>query len=102
MGDIHVATFNVDGLRNPQKRTKLFQYFLNFPYDVILLQETHVQQPDIQQWQKEWPSYSIWNPGESSQTCGSGILINGKKNLPVTDYKKDQKGRIISIIVQYN
>ena len=101
MGDISIATLNVDGLRADQKRDKIFQYFENSPYDIVLLQETHVQMEDIPKWKKQWKYYSIWNPGESNKTCGIGILINGHKQITVTDYSKDMNGRVINIKLQY-
>ena len=78
MEGVSVATFNVDGLRTNEKRNKISQYLTNSQYDIILLQETHVQIEDILKWKQEWGNYSIWNPGNSNQTCGVGILINNK------------------------
>ena len=71
MEGVSVATFNVDGLQTNEKRNKIFQYFENSQYDIILLQETHVQTENITKWKQEWKHFSIWNPGESSNTCGT-------------------------------
>ena len=101
MEGVSVATLNVDGLRTNEKRNKIFQYLQNSQYDVILLQETHVQTEDIKKWKHEWSYFSIWNPGDSNQTCGVGILINGRKNVTVIDFKKDLSGRILNIKIQY-
>ena len=65
MEGVSIATFNVDGLRTNEKRHRIFKYFTISLYDIILLQETHVQLEDIQKWKQEWESYSIWNPGNS-------------------------------------
>ena len=102
MEGVSVVTFNVDGIKTNEKRNKIFTFFENSQYDIICLQETHVQPEDINKWKKEWKYYSIWNSGASGKTCGTGILINGRKNIIVTDYKKDLNGRIINIKVQYN
>ena len=101
MEGIQIATFNVDGLRTNEKRNRIFQYFQDSQYDIVLLQETHVQHEDIKKWKEEWKHYSIWNPGNSNKTCGVGILINGKKRITVIDYKKDLSGRIINIKIQF-
>ena len=98
MEGVLVATFNVDSLQTSGKRNKIFQYFENSQYDIILLQETHVQ---TEKWKQEWKHFTIWNPGESSNTCGMGILVNGRKNITVIDYRKDLSGRIINIKIQY-
>ena len=101
MEGISVATFNVDGLRTNEKRNRIFQYFENSQYDIILLQETHVQTENIIKWKQEWKHFSIWNSGETSNTCGMGILVNGRKNITVIDHKKDRSGRIINIKIEY-
>ena len=81
MEGVSIATLNVDGLRTNEKRHRILKYLTNSPYDITLLQETHVQLEDIQKWKQEWENYSIWNPGNSNQTCGIGILINTRKQL---------------------
>ena len=101
MDDLCIASYNVDGLKDPKKRRQIFDFISKKPYDIILLQETHVQQCDIMQWQAEWHSYSLWNPGLTGKTCGSGILINKHKQITVIDYKKDDQGRIISIKAEF-
>ena len=76
--------------------------FLNKkPFDIILLEETHVQTSDIKQWQTEWKGFSTWNPGRTGKTCGSGVLINKQKQITVLDYKKDEQGRVITIKAEY-
>ena len=47
MEGISLATLNVDGLRTNEKRNKIFNYFENSQYDIIILQETHIQTEDI-------------------------------------------------------
>ena len=85
----------------PMKSDTGFLNISQTPYDIILLQETHAQLEDIQKWKQEWESYSIWNPGNSNQTCGIGILINARKTVTVIDYKKDPSGRILIIKISY-
>ena len=52
MEGISIATLNVDGLRTNEKRNKIFQYFENSQYDIVLLQETHVRADDIKNGKK--------------------------------------------------
>ena len=99
---VHIASLNVDGLHDPPKRQALFDLFLNSNYDVICLQETHVQARDIQPWSKEWPYYSEWNPGPSEFSCGVGILVNGRKNITPIDVTKQGGGRVLTLKFQYN
>ena len=104
---VQIASLNVDGLQDPKKRTSLFKFFQKSPCDVILLQETHVQDGNIAEWRREWreltgSGYSDWNAGPSSSSCGVGILINSRKNIIVTDYAKDSDGRVLNTKISYN
>ena len=101
MADLIVASYNVDGLKDPNKRKQIFDFLSQKPYDIILVQEVHVQETDIKQWKLEWKGFSIWNPGLTSKTCGSGILINQNKQVTVIDYKKDEQGRVINIKIDF-
>ena len=99
---VHIASLNVDGLRDSKKRAKLFEFFTNSNYDIILLQETHVQNEDIVPWSREWQgSYADWNPGPSTSSCGTGILMTNRKQIVIVDYAKDQYGRILNTKIQY-
>ena len=94
---LKVCTVNVNGFRNGTKRQNYFTYFHDSPYDVILLQETHVQKTDIQNWTHEWGKLSFWNCGPTNKTCGVGILINTPKISHVLETKSDTEGRILTV-----
>ena len=48
-----VATLNVDGIRDDDKRARIFEYLRSLKYDFLLLQETHVQTEDMEAWSAE-------------------------------------------------
>ena len=52
--NIKLVSFNVRGLRNPKKRRTLFHSFRKHKYDIICLQESHLQKNDIGLIEKEW------------------------------------------------
>ena len=63
-----VATLNVDGIRDDNKRARLFEYLRSLKHDFFLLQETHVQTEDIEGWSAEWGALAsgilvVINPG---------------------------------------
>ena len=101
MGTLLVASFNTNGLRTPSKRHKIFNHFRQSPYDIILLQETHITTPDIPTWSNEWKSRCYWNPGPSFHSCGVGILINTNPHLQVTAHCQDTHGRMLSITILF-
>ena len=49
-----IATLNVDGICDNDKRARIFEYLRSLKYDSYLLQETHVQTKDIEAWPAEW------------------------------------------------
>ena len=99
MASVLIASFNVNGLRTNSKRAKIFAHFHRSPYDIILLQETHVLPSDVSTWQTEWRSPSYWNPGPSYQSCGVAILLNSHKLFNVTDSGHDSHGRVLFITI---
>ena len=49
-----IASLNVDGIRDDDKRARIFEYLKSLKYDFFLLQETHIQTEDIEAWSSEW------------------------------------------------
>ena len=64
-----IATLNVDGIRDDDKRARIFEYLRSFKYDFYLIQETHVQTEDIEAWSVEWGG------GGGGGGLASGILV---------------------------
>ena len=48
MAAFSIATLNVDGICDNDKRARIFEYLRSLKYDSYLLQETHVQTKDIE------------------------------------------------------
>ena len=49
-----IASLNVDGIRDDDKRARIFEYLRSLKHDFFLLQETHVQMEDIEALSAEW------------------------------------------------
>ena len=102
MAGLKVASANVNGLQNPLKRRSVFNHFHLSPYDVILLQETHVQQSDIISWNTEWRDSCYWNPGPTPHSCGVGILLNNKTPMTSLNVSRDDCGRVLSLTLLHD
>ena len=89
MASIKVASANVNGLQHPHKRRRLFAHFTDSIYDIIFLQETHVQQRDVIPWSSEWRDPSYWN-----------LLFNNRIPLQCLTVSKDTHGRVIAITLK--
>ena len=49
-----IVSLNVDGIRDDDKRARIFEYLKFMKHDFFLLQETHVQTEDVEAWSAEW------------------------------------------------
>ena len=58
-----IASLNVDGIRDDDRRARIFEYLKSLKYDFFLLQETHIQTEDIEAWSTEWGGPCFWSPG---------------------------------------
>ena len=68
MVTISIVSLNVDGIRDDDKRTQIFEYLRSLKHDFFLLQETHVQSEDVEAWSTEWGVHAsgvlvVTNPG---------------------------------------
>ena len=91
-----IATLNVDGIRDDNKRAQIFEYLRSLKYDFFLLQETHVQTEDIETWSAEWGGPCFWNPG-GNKSRGVGIVCNVSLDFEDLEVKRDFHGRLISV-----
>ena len=54
MAAFSIASLNVDGICDDDKRARIFEYLKSLKYDFFLLLETHIQTEDIEAWSTEW------------------------------------------------
>ena len=91
-----IATLNVDGIREDDKRARIFVYLRSLKYDFYLLQETHVQIEDIEAWSAEWEGplllESWWQ-----QIQAVGLVCNVSLDFEDLEVKRDFHGRLINV-----
>ena len=51
---LSVASLNVNGLRDNNKRNCIFLWLSRHKYDLVCLQETHCNYQTVEKWKKEW------------------------------------------------
>ena len=49
-----IASLNVDGICDDNKRAQIFEYLRSLKHDSFLIQETHVQTEDVEAWSAKW------------------------------------------------
>lgn len=91
---LQLLSLNVNGLRDVDKRRKIFAYLRDFKGDLIFLQETHASQ-DIQQiWQNEWGGQIIFSNG-STNSRGVMTLVKRSSPLKIIRTDMDISGRFL-------
>ena len=75
---VNIATFNVRGLSNVQKRRKIFNFLHKKLYDIICIQEAHCSKSQEKVWKSQWGGQIIFLHGASN---ARGCMILIKKNI---------------------
>ena len=100
---LKIATYNVRGLKDGDKRRKIFNYFRIKKYDIICLQETHFEQKDTKKLNTEWNGKKYHSFG-TNQSRGVSILFGeyfSTDSEPIT-LENGRSGRVYIIKFQYN
>jgi len=100
--NIAVATFNVNGIGNHKKRSRVFEWLKQKPENIILLQETHSTKEVEREWKIEWGGEIIFSHGQSNST-GVAILLGSQYTTDnITQVYNDMNGRFIAINIIVN
>jgi len=99
---IAVATFNVNGLGNYNKRTRVFEWLKQKKEKIIFLQETH-STPEIEiTWRREWGGDIIYSHGQSNST-GVAILLGPEYSIDnIGNIQRDTGGRFLAVDLNTN
>ena len=95
---ITVATINVNGLRNPNKRDIVFDYFTRTKTSIVLMQETHSEHNDEHIWRNQWGGDIVFSHGQRNSK-GVAILISGKCGVNILNTKCDSEGRWVTLYI---
>ena len=94
--NIKIASLNVRGIQNENKRKEIFIYLKSKRLDILCLQETHSQQDDIIQWNRQWGNNCFYSHGDSQSR---GVMILTKPHIKVDLVYKDEEGRLLLVKV---
>ena len=100
MAKLRLASLNVRGLKDPTKRRQIFQYCKEKQFDVILLQETHLQKEDEYFVRSIWGGDIFHSYGENNAR-GVAIMIRKETKVNVKDVKTDKLGRVIVLDIDF-
>ena len=75
MTDLNLASLNVRGLGNCQKRRDIFNWLRAKGFSIYFLQETHSSEKSVPIWLAEWGYKDLFNSCNSA-SAGVAILFN--------------------------
>ena len=91
--DFACISYNVKGLRRTNKRVKIFNYLKEkVKKGVLLLQETHSTNDDLEAWSNEMGYKILLNNGTSNSRgtlIGISKILNTKFYIIMTSSKED-------------
>ncbi len=101
MSKLHCVTLNVRGLRDKVKRKCIVEWAKQQKADVLMLQETHVTDDIVNEFDKDWSGLTYHSFG-SSRARGVSILFRKGLKVTVTDVKRDSEGRKLAVSADFD
>ena len=92
--NLHITTINTQGLRDKQKRNRLYEWVKQQKAKLVLVQETHFTEEMLPFIRTEWAGEIIHSIGTSSSR-GVSIFIHKTLNAEIIDKLVDKEGRYI-------
>ena len=96
---LKVLSINYRGLASPRKTKLVLHELERLPYDIFLLQETHVfrkQQADL--IKKMWRGDCFWSFGVG-RSAGVAVFLSPRFQGSVARFLFDSDGRVLSLLV---
>ena len=93
---VNIISYNVNGLGNVKKRSKVYNFLHKKPYDIICLQEVHCSKNTEKLFKSHWGGQFISARG-TSNARGCAILVRKKLKTKISHVKKDPNGCYIVI-----
>lgn len=99
MAKLTIASANVQGLGNFQKRRDVFHHLRQKKFSIYFLQDTHFETKVEKQIRAEW-GYECYFASYTSQSRGVAILFNNNFDFKVTNVIKDTQGNFLIVTVK--
>lgn len=93
---LRFITWNIRGMGNPVKRSKVFTHLKRLNSDIVFLQETHLQVKDHHRLQCPWVS-QVFHSNFNSKARGVAILLSKKVQFTSTNVIADKNGRYLIV-----
>ena len=94
MSKLEIASLNIRGFQDNNKRKRIFLTLPNSKFDIILPQETHSTDEEVVLWKRDWTGRAFFSLLNSTKSRVA-ILCKESKNFKVEFENCDKAGRII-------
>lgn len=94
--NLRFISWNIRGMGNPVKRSKVFTHLKRLHSDIIFLQETHLPIKDHQRLYCPWVG-QVFHSNFNSKARGVAILINKRVQFSSSNVITDRNGRYIIV-----
>lgn len=94
LNNIQVASFNVRGIGDTNKRRAIFNYLKQHNTSIVLLQEMHSCLEDETVWSNEWGNKIIFSHG-TNKARGVAILLQKNSPVEINSISTDDEGRYL-------
>jgi exonuclease III len=91
---IKIVNQNVQGLKGRGKRRKVLSWAKKKRFDVLTIQEAHIEDCDIDDWKEDWKGQLVYSSG-SNRSRGVAILIEENVEHTIHNEQHDEEGRWI-------
>ncbi len=89
-----IANWNVNGLRDPRRCDTIFQHLFSKNFDIILLQETHLNSAEVDKTFANWKGKSFHSVSTDNRK-GVSILISDKINTTIHSHHACNTGHYV-------
>uniref|UniRef100_A0A3B1IT35 Reverse transcriptase domain-containing protein n=1 Tax=Astyanax mexicanus TaxID=7994 RepID=A0A3B1IT35_ASTMX len=93
---LRFISWNIRGMGNPVKRSRVFAHLKRLNSDLVFLQETHLRNKDHSRLNCSWVG-QIFHSNFNSKARGVAILINKKVQFSCTNVISDRNGRFLIV-----
>lgn len=99
MDRLRIVSLNVRGLRKKHKRAALFNFFKQQKFDIVCLQESHINDKVAHIWEKQWGGKMYYFEG-TAYSRGEIILVSKYFTGEVNKEKIVDRLMVLSILYQ--
>lgn len=97
LDSLKITTLNVNGLRNPIKRSKVLAKFKKDKTHVVMLQETHMSNEEHNKLKRFGYSNSFFSACKNSRKRGVAIMVSNSLNFDLIKAEGDKEGRYVLV-----